>query len=75
MMGRMPMMGMMGCGMMGTVASGNVPSLNGQHAAYIVDQLNRFAGGERQRTVMNRIALPLSAANRRAVAEFLASTL
>jgi len=62
--------GMMGPGMMGS-GMGNVPNLNGQHAAYIVDQLDRFASGERQGTVMNRIAVTLSAANKRALGAFL----
>jgi cytochrome c553 len=61
MMGRMPMMGMMG----------NAPNLNGQHAGYIVDQLNRFASGERQAMMMGRIAATLSSADKRAVAEYL----
>ena len=42
MMGRMPMMGMMGHGMMGMGGLRDVPRLNGQHAAYVVDQLNRL---------------------------------
>ena len=50
---------------------GNVPNLYGQHAAYIIDQLNRFADGERQGSPMNRIAPALSETNKRAVAEFL----
>ncbi len=66
---RMPMMGMMGHGMMGMMA--NAPSLGGQHAAYVVDQLNRFAAGQRQGTVMNRIAAALTDTDRKAVAEFL----
>ena len=66
MMGRMSMMGMMGGGMMG-----HVPNLNGQHAAYIIDQLNRFADGTRQDSVMNRIAAALSEIDKRAAAEFL----
>jgi cytochrome c553 len=72
----MPMMGMMGRGMMGMMGSGmaDVPNLNGQHAGYVIDQLNRFAGGERQGTVMNRIAPTLSETNKEAVAEFLAGT-
>lgn len=68
----MPMMGMMGGGMMGS-GMGNVPDLNGQHAAYIVGQLNRFTQGERQGTVMNRIAAGLSDKNKQAVAEYLSS--
>ena len=67
MMGRMPMMGMRG--MMGMMA--NAPNLNGQHAAYIVDQLNHFASGERQATVMGRIAAGLSETHKKAVAEYL----
>ena len=72
----MPMMGMMGHGMMGMMGSGmaDVPNLNGQHAAYIVAQLNGFADGARQGTVMNRIAAALSEADKMAVAEFLSST-
>ena len=60
------MMGMMGGGMMG-----HVPNLNSQHAAYIIDQLNRFADGEREGSVMNGIAAALSETDKRAVAEFL----
>lgn len=74
----MPMMGMMGGGMMGRGMMGsgaaNVPRLEGQHAAYIVDQLNRFATGERKGTVMNRMAASLGEADKQAVAEFLSST-
>ncbi len=66
MSGRMPMMGMMGSGMMG-----NVPNLNGQHATYLIDQLNRYARGERQGMMMNRIAATLSEADKKAVAEYL----
>lgn len=64
MMRRMPMHGMMGM-------SADVPSLDGQHATYIVDQLNRFASGERRGTVMNRIAAMLRDTDKRALAEFL----
>ena len=74
----MPMMGMMGGGMMGRGMMGsgtaNVPNLEGQHAAYIIDQLNRFTTGERQGTVMNRMAASLGEADKQAVAEFLSST-
>lgn len=74
----MPMMGMMGGGMMGRGMMGsgaaNVPRLEGQHAAYIVDQLNRFATGERQGTVMNRVAARLGDADEQVIAEFLSST-
>ncbi|MDE2236123.1 MAG: cytochrome c [Gammaproteobacteria bacterium] len=41
-------MGMMGRSTAGTVA---IPRLNGQHAAYILDQLNRFASGQRAGSV------------------------
>lgn len=62
MMERMPMMGMMA----------DAPYLNGQHAAYIVDQLDRFASGARpSSTMMGRIAAGLSEADKRAVAEYL----
>ncbi|KAB2942298.1 MAG: cytochrome c4 [Hyphomicrobium sp.] len=57
----MPMMGMMG----------DAPRLNGQHAAYIVDQLNRFSSGERQSDIMGDIASALTEMDRKAVAEFL----
>jgi cytochrome c553 len=67
----MPMMG----SMMGSGGSANVPTLNGQHAAYIVDQLNGFASGARQSAMMmmNRIAAALSETDKKAVAEFLSS--
>lgn len=78
MMGMMGMMGrgmreMNGEGMMGSMMLGNAPSLNGQHAGYIVDQLNRFADGDRQGTVMNRIAAALTEADRKAVGEYLSA--
>ena len=76
MMGRMPMMGMMGHGMMGMMGSGgmaHVPHLHGQHASYIIDQLHRFARGERQGTVMGPIAAALRETEKQAVAEFLSS--
>lgn len=66
----MPMMGMMGRGMMGMRGFGNAPRLNGQHAAYVIDQLNRFVAGERP-GVMNRIAASLSERDMMAVAEYL----
>lgn len=67
----MPMMGMMRMmmPMMGMMA--DVPGLNGQHAAYIVDQLNQFASGERRATMMGRIAAMLSETNKKAVAEYI----
>jgi len=69
---RMPMMmGMMG--MMGRGMMADVPKLTGQHAGYIVDQLNRFAAGERQATMMGRIAGVLTETDKKAVAEYLSS--
>jgi cytochrome c553 len=61
MMRDMPMMGMMG----------SAPRLKGQHAAYILDQLNRFARGERQAMMMGQIAASLSETEKRAIAEYL----
>lgn len=60
-------------GMMGS-GTANVPRLEGQHATYIVDQLNRFSTGGRKGTVMNRMAASLGEADKQAVAEFLSST-
>lgn len=68
------MMGMMGGrGMMGMTGAGTtpvIPRLNGQHAAYLLDQLNRFASGERP-GVMDGIAAGLDATDRKALAEYL----
>lgn len=72
--GSMPMMGMMGRRMMGMMGSGmmaTVPNLNGQHATYLIDQLHRFATGQRQAMMMGRIAASLGGTERRAVAEYL----
>lgn len=70
MMGNMPMMGGMGHGpMMGMM--GTAPHLNGQHAAYIADELNEFATGERRSEIMNRIASTLGETDRKSVAEYL----
>jgi cytochrome c553 len=71
-MGRMG--GMMGRGHMGMMMgnSAAVPNLYGQHAAYIVKQLDAFASGARRGTVMGPIAAALSPQARRAVAEYLA---
>jgi cytochrome c553 len=66
MMGMMPMMRMM-------PMMANVPSLNGQHSAYIIDQLNRFASGERQAMMMGGIAAALSDSDKKAIAEFLSN--
>lgn len=62
------MMGMMS--MMDMEAS--VPSLNGQHAAYVVDQLDRFASVRRSNVMMARIAASLSETDKKAVAEYVA---
>lgn len=63
---RMPMMRMMG------VNPADIPNLNGQHAAYILDQLNRYASGARPDGVMNSIAAALGQRERQAAAEYLA---
>ena len=66
--------GMMGGGMMGGMM-GNpalVPRLFGQHAAYTVAQLDAFASGKRQATVMGPIAARLAPHERQAVAAYLA---
>lgn len=69
-MGHMMGRDMMGHGMMGMM--GSAPRLNGQYAAYIIDQLNLFASGARSTsTMMRRIAAALSENERRAVAEYL----
>ena len=64
--GGMPMMSMMGGGVQ------NAPRLNGQHAAYVLQQLDAYATGQRQGSVMNRVAESLSEQERKAVAEYLA---
>ena len=64
--GGMPMMGMMGGG------TQNAPRLKGQHAAYLLQQLDAFASGQRSGSVMNQIAASLSEQERKAVAEYLA---
>jgi cytochrome c553 len=69
MQGRGMMREMGPMGMMGNF--GDVPNLNGQHAAYVVQQLNAFASGVRQATVMGPIAAALSERDRKAVAEYL----
>ena len=68
--------GMMGGGMGGMMGPGaaNVPNLEGQRAAYVIDQLNRFASSERLGTVMNRMAASLDDSDRQAIADFLSST-
>ena len=72
MMGGRGMGGMMGgghMGMMGNTAA--IPNLYGQHAAYIVQQLNAFASGARRGTVMGPIASAWREKDRAAVAEYL----
>lgn len=63
--GGMPMMGMMGGGVQ------NAPRLKGQHAAYILKQLDAYASGQRRGSVMNRVAESLNEQERKAVAEYL----
>ena len=67
-----PRMGMMGRGMMGSPMRSDAPDIGGQHATYVIDQLNRFASGQRLGTVMGRVAASLSASDRQAVAEYVA---
>ena len=69
-MGRMPMRGMMG--MRGMTAQ-NAPTLYGQHAAYVVSQLQAFADGALPATVMNGISAPLTPQQRQAVADYVAA--
>lgn len=73
MMGRGGMggMGMMGSGAMAGAGVGSVPNLAGQHARYIIDQLDRFADGRRPSAVMGRIAAGLDESDRAAVAAYL----
>ena len=60
-----PMMGMMG-------SVGPISNLYGQHAAYSVDLLNRYASGARPDSVMNNITEALDESEREAVAEYIA---
>jgi len=57
-------------GMMGNTAS--VPNLNGQHAAYTLQQLDAFGSGARPATVMGQVAKAVGPQDRRAVAEYIA---
>ena len=71
-------MGRMGGGMhmghmMSRMNGGYAPSLYGQHAQYVVNQLDAFAKGTRPATVMGRIARTMTAQQIQAVAEYLAS--
>jgi len=45
--------------------------LNGQNADYILNQLNRFASGQRPSSVMQSMAAELSEQQRKAVAVYL----
>jgi cytochrome c553 len=77
--------GMMGGGMMGGGMGGMmgghmgmmmgsaavVPRLYGQHAAYLVQQLDAFASGTRRSPIMGPIASKWREQDRRAVAEYL----
>ena len=61
--------------MMGGMMSGGsavTPRLEGQHANYLVNQLKRYATGQRTNSVMTRIAGALSDSDRNAVAKYLA---
>lgn len=70
MMGGMGHMGMGGMGMMRNAA--DAPNLAGQHAAYVVQQLDAFAKGTRRATVMDAIASRLGRSERKAVAAYVA---
>ncbi len=48
-----------------------VPRLFGQHAAYLVQQLDAFASGARHSLIMGPIASAWREQDRRAVAEYL----
>lgn len=62
---------MMGRGMRGRGMAVGAPNLYGQHAAYLLDQLDRYAAGKRQAPPMGRLAAALDEADRRAVAAYL----
>lgn len=67
--------GMMGGGMMGggmlRTNPAVTPQLKGQHAAYLVQQLDAFASGTRPSPVMGPMAASLTQSDRKAVAEYL----
>jgi cytochrome c553 len=77
MMGGMGHRGMgyggMGYGGMGGMMrfAADAPRLSGQHAAYVVGQLDAFARGKRPATVMGGIAASLSSDERKAVAAYI----
>lgn len=64
---------MRGGGMMIRTRPAITPILYGQHARYIAGQLDAFASGMRQNSVMTPIAARLTKADRTAVADYLAS--
>lgn len=57
----------------GNSANPEWPSLAGQHASYIVAQLEAFAGGGRQNPLMSPIAQPLSEEDRQDLAAYYAA--
>jgi cytochrome c553 len=57
----------------GNSANPEWPSLAGQHASYIVAQLEAFAGGGRQNPLMSPIAEPLSDEDRQDLAAYYAA--
>lgn len=73
-------MGRMGGGMrmgrmsmMGGTGGARAPSLYGQHAPYVVSQLDAFANGSRPASVMGPIASAMTAEQARAVADYAAA--
>lgn len=70
-MGHM-MGGMMGPFRMSAADARAVPRIAGQHASFLVDQLNRFAQGKRPNPLMETIAKRLDSGQRAAVAAYLA---
>lgn len=60
-------------GMAAMMGGSNAPWLSGQHAAYLLAQMNAFASGQRTSSVMDPIAVSLSAEDRRALADYLSS--
>ncbi|WP_428031432.1 c-type cytochrome [Ancylobacter sp.] len=56
-----------------TAGKGPVPSLNGQPADQIVEQMAAFRSGERRSTVMTRIAKGFTDEETRAIAEYFAA--
>jgi cytochrome c553 len=69
-MGRMGP-GMIGGGMMRNGMFAYAPYLDGQHGIYLIDQLKKFASGERPNPTMSLVASSLSDTDRQALAAFL----